>query len=366
MENTNRSLSGFMKINRNFIKNKILEINNANAPATVITYKMSDFGENAINNHGLLVDWHSERAQYIFNYVTSGFRDRCTSFESYKTPSLGNNIVSDILKACSIVDADIVYTPYIDAARNTNTVNDNMVITVGSHYDNDGQWDNRIGSDNNRHDITKNSTTFLSNSIAVSARRDTPELFKNSTSEGYGMEFFEDLSPEGLDQQYPEKNILASFAELLTDDGYMLYSNVHTNFSNNLSVGDHIIIKIGSDESTWESTYVSEIISPNQIKVSNQIPVISTSGIYGWKFVTLGGYMWGQAESWAVPLVAGKLKVIKMTTNSDWNTVRMAARATAKRNPTGIPEIDNSNWDMWRGFGQIQVQEAIDFINLYN
>ena len=35
----------------------------------------------------------------------------------------------------------------------------------------------------------------------------------------------------------------------------------------------------------------------------------------------------------------------------------------AKRNPTGIPEIDNSNWDIYRGFGQIRVNNAINYIN---
>ena len=52
-----------------------------------------------------------------------------------------------------------------------------------------------------------------------------------------------------------------------------------------------------------------------------------------------------------------------MTTLVDWDTVRAAARATAKRNPTGISEIDNSNWDMYRGFGCIDVQAAIQYIN---
>ena len=32
-------------------------------------------------------------------------------------------------------------------------------------------------------------------------------------------------------------------------------------------------------------------------------------------------------------------------------------------NPPSIPEIDNSNWDMYRGFGCIDVQDAIQFIN---
>ena len=88
-----------------------------------------------------------------------------------------------------------------------------------------------------------------------------------------------------------------------------------------------------------------------------------TPSIYGWHDVTLGSFVGGQAQSWAVPLVAGKLKVIKMTTMSDWDTVRAAARITAKRNQTGIPEIDNVNWDIYRGFGCIDVNAAIQYIN---
>ena len=51
-----------------------------------------------------------------------------------------------------------------------------------------------------------------------------------------------------------------------------------------------------------------------------------------------------------------------MTTNATWPLVRAAARATAKRNTTGIAEIDNTNWDIYRGFGNIQVQDAINYI----
>ena len=145
--------------------------------------------KNAINNHVIYDSSHSSKVQVIFNYVTKNFRDRCTSYESYKT-SPYNGFVNDELAACKFLKADIVYTPYVDAAKWTNTDNENFILTVGSHYDNDGHGVHIIGDDNNRHNITADANTFLSDSIAVSARRDTPELFKNSTSEGFGMEFF--------------------------------------------------------------------------------------------------------------------------------------------------------------------------------
>ena len=325
-------------------------------------YALADFGENAINNHTPYDVAHSDKNQVIFNYVTRDFRNRCTSYESYKT-SPYNGFVNDELAACKFLKADIVYTPYVNAAKWTNTDNENFILTVGSHYANDGQSYSPVGDDNNRHDITADANTFLSDSIAVSARRDTPELFKNSTSEGFGMEFFEDCSPEALDQIYPDKDIPSAFAELLSEDGVNLTSNVHLSFSQYVEVGQTITIRYTSEPATWQTTVVSEIVSPNHIRVITPITPITTPSIYGWRDVTLGTYCGGQAQSWAVPLVAGKLKVIKMTTMADWDTVRAAARATAKRNPTGISEIDNTNWDIYRGFGCIDVQAAIAYIN---
>ena len=357
-----RSLRKMMLINRGRFINHINLPILPTKPNPIITHQLSDFGENAINNHSLSDISHSNKTQVIFNYVTKNFRDRCNSYESYKTAPY-NGFVNDELAACKFLKADIVYTPYVNAAKWTNTDNENFILTVGSHYDNDGQGTHTIGENNNRHDITADANTFLSDSIAVSARRDTPELFKNSTSEGFGMEFFEDCSSEVLDPLYPDKDIPTAFAELLSEDGINITSNVHLNFSQYLMVGEAITIRYTGDPNTWETTTVSEIVSGNHIRVSKAITPITVPNIYGWHDVTLGSFIGGQAQSWAVPLAAGKLKVIKMTTMSDWDTVRAAARATAKRNPTGIPEIDNSNWDIYRGFGCIDVQAAINYIN---
>ena len=380
---TNMSLMGLMMVNRHrFIGHQIPIVVPIIPPDTIETpiapivipqpiisgYVLEDFGENAINNHSPSDASHSARCQLYFNYITKDFRDRCTSYESYKTPILVNTYVWNELDACKKVKADIIFIPYVNAAVSSNTENDNFILTVGSHYDNDGgnYQDVQVGSDNNRHDITANANTFLSNSIAVSARRDTPELFKNSTSEGYGMEFFEDCSPEALNPYYPDKDVLEAFAELYTSDGVNLISTANPGFGNKAEVGGEIILKYTQDESTWKTTTITEIVNESHIRVSPAVPLISSPNVYGWKYMTIGETLWGQAESWAVPIVAGKLKVIKMTTNSDWDTVRVAARATAKRNITGIVEIDNVNWDIYRGFGCIDVQAAIEFINTNN
>lgn len=138
---------------------------------------------------------------------------------------------------------------------------------MASHYDNDGQIDVQIGNDNNRHDITANSTTFLSDSIAVSARRDTPELFKNSTSEGFGMEFFEDCSPEALDLDYPDMDIPIAFAEVRTSvDGLTLYGNRTFDMNTNpyLNIGDEITLINGE---LSETKVISELLENGTIVV---------------------------------------------------------------------------------------------------
>lgn len=322
------------------------------------TYTLSDFGENVINNHYIHHDSHSEKTNTIFEYVTRDFRNRCTAIQSYKTPELYSNFIyrDNYLKKCALVDADLIFTPYVNAAYSSEGEFYDFVLPVASHYQN-------VASQIN---ITPNINTLLTNTVAVSARRDTPEAFQLSTSFGFGMEFFEDCSPAGLDADYPDEDIPSAFAELLSTDGINLTSTVHTTFSQWVRVGQTITIRYTSNPATWQTSVVSEIVSPNHIRVATPITPITTPHIYGYRDVTLGMFTNSHAQSWAVPIVAGKLKVIKMTTGADWDTVRGAARATARRNPTGIAEIDNTNWDIYRGFGSIRINDAINYINNNN
>ena len=446
MDTIDRSLHGLMRINRYRFINSQTSIVEDHIITEPTGYVSSDFGENAINNHSTTDVSHSEKNQTIFNYITRNFRDRCTSYQSYNTEILGNGHIYDELAACKKVKADIIYTPYVNAALGSNTDNENLILSVGSHYNNDGQGYNQVGDDNNRHDITADADTFLSDSIAVSARRDTPELFKDSTSEGFGMEFFEDCSPEALDPVYPDKIVDVCFSEIRTSaDGFTVYGTRSMDQFTDASIASGIEVYIVYPDGHQEHRIILNVVGPGEftvaeaftphvvetfvslskvidgtltklydvgiednkvvrsygsgnpsfidtlvngdslvltypdnhtenIIVSNitrydtftaniQPTYFNPGGIYIWRYDTIGTYIGGQAESWAVPLVAAKLKVIKMTTNSDWETVRMAARSTAKRNTTGIPEIDNTNWDIYRGFGCIDVQDAIDYIN---
>lgn len=416
-------------------------------PPVPTGYVLSDFGENAINNHSNQDAGHSERVQVIFNYITRDFRDRCNSFQTYNNTFFNYGMIgsNNLLDKASAVDADIIFVPYVNAAQWMNGNYEDFVLPVGSHYDNDGT--DGIYGNGDRHDITPNSETFLVNSVAVAARRDTPEEWNDDvTSYGYGLEFIQDCSPEALDLEYPDKDVSTCFAELRTSaDGLTVYGtrSMDQFFGSSLSVGDEVYIVYldGHEEHRFVDTIVNdgeftvtEAFTPHVVEsfvslskmiggtltklfdvgieankivrsygrgnasfidtlvngetvvltypnghietiiVSNitrydtfyaniQPTSFNPGGIYIWRYDTIGTYIYSQQQSWAVPIVAGKLKVIKMSTNSDWDTVRAAARATARRNLTGIPEIDNTNWDIYRGFGCIDVQAAINYIN---
>jgi len=410
-------------------------------------YTLANFGDNAINNHNGADAGHSEKCQTIFNYVTKDFRNRCTSFQTYNNTFFGFGRMPpySLLDKSSAVDADIIFTPYVNAAYYMNGQFYDFVLPVGSHYDNAGTDGDYTNSD--RHDITASPDIFLTNSIAVGARRDTPAEWNDPvTSFGNGLEFIQDCSPEALNLEYPDKEVPVCFSEVRTSsDGltvygtrsmdqfsdssiangievYIVYPDGHEEHRNILSVvgageftvaqaftphvvetfvslskmingtliklydvgieAKKIVRSYGRDNTSFldtlvngdsivltypdnhtETITVSNITRYDTFTANVQPTVFNPGGIYIWRYDTIGVYVTDQQQSWAVPIVAGKLKVIKMTTGADWDTVRMAARATARRNPTGIPEIDNVNWDMYRGFGCIDVQAAINYIN---
>lgn len=356
----NRSLFKLLHINRNSyrLSNSTFPIPQPNPTGG---YSLSDFGENAINSHYPFDSIHSNRCQVIFNYIIKDYLHRCTMFESYKTPEAGNYFVDrhKILEVSAALDADIIITPYVDAASYREYEYYDFVLPVGSHYDNAGSDGNSNNS--NRHDITPNAETLLINSVAVSARRDVYELFESYTSYGYGMEFFEDISHEAMDSIYPNKDIPTALAAVVSADGITFTSTANPGFTKYINIGDEITIR--HNDKPYEVSTVKTINGESSMTLNNALSPISSEGIYAWFNVNLASYCGGQAQSWAVPIVAGKLKIIKMETMKDWDTVRYAARITAKRNPTGVPEIDNVNWDIYRGFGCIDVNAAIQYIN---
>ena len=310
-------------------------------PTNPSEYTLADFGENAINNHYLSHAVHSNKVQTIFNYMVRDFADRCTSYESFNIPSANRGMIdrTNTLLCAAEVDADIIMTPYVNASSYREYEYYDFVLPVGSHYDNAGSDGNPNNS--NRRDITPNAETLLINSVAVSARRDVYELLESYTSYGYGMEFFEDISHEAMDSLYPNKDIPTALAAVTSIDGITFTSTANPGFTQYINIGDEITIR--HRDKPYEVSTVKSINGASSMTLNDTLSPITSNNIYAWFNVNLASYCGGQAQSWAVPLVAGKLKIIKMSTLEDWDTVRAAARATAKRNPTGIPEIDNSN-----------------------
>lgn len=312
-------------------------------------------GENAINNHFTGAEWHSEKNQTIFTYVLQEYSSSITSYQTYLDPLTNyNQVNTSYLPAYATTrSANIMYEPYVNSAQENSFGSNPDILIVGSHFDNNGQISGSDGK--NRHDITPSPVDFLENAIAVSARRDTPTEYTGSTSYGYGMEFFEDLSSEALDPYYPNKDIPSAVAQVTTPDGYILTSQKNPGFSTYLSVGDTVTCY----NAVHEDTVVQEILGPSSIRVSPAITPINTSNIYIFGYVKLSTFCGAQQESWAVPLVAGKLKYIKLKTGMNWKIVRQACRATATRNNV----TDGSTWDMYRGFGVINVADAIAYID---
>ena len=381
------SLKKLMKINRYVIHpptqgggngdaNDDNNDNNGGGVDVVGPSSASDFGINIINNHYKTDASHSNFMQIIFNYALNHLLNNYLTQYPHETPTCIESINSDSINGFlygdrfeekgKLLKFDMVFTPYVNAAYSTNSSKSEYVLSVASHYDNNGS--DGVLDNNDRHDITASENTFLQYSVAVGARLENIESYQGSTSYGFGMEFFEDCSSGGLGEYFYEKNLSRPFANFITTDGINVTSIEHPKFSLRLEVGDLILFKYSENEDDWVYSNVAEIVSDNHIRLAYQIPSLPNGGCYAWKDMTLADAIYGdtdyakQAQSYAVPIVAAKLKFIKLKTNASWYHVRLAARATARRKPLGVPELDNSNWDMYRGFGSIRVDDAVQYI----
>jgi len=229
-----------------------------------------NLGENVIDDGNAGDEWHSNIMVQCFNLVYPGFLTKGLSIiETLSDPITGNNDVEADFTATylTIKNANMVIRPYTGAADSEESYSNPNVLTTASHFANAFQ----------RRDITLNATTFLRNTIAVGARpNDTTSMV--GVSYGFGMEFFEDTSYNGL-------NAIAAGL------GNIYYTD------------------------------------PQAAPIYMESPVCA--------------------------IVAAKLKNIKLESGVNWSIVRKAARATASNN--GV-------WDMYRGFGSINVTAAIQWI----
>lgn len=138
------------------------------------------------------------------------------------------------------------------------------------------------------------------------------------------------------------------------------------------------ILKISSH---YNNTFARKDITANEITFFNNViavgscsdmesPTTGTSFGYGVEFFedtartaqeypNFGSY--GNSQSASTAIITAKFKIIKDTTGASWSIVRKAARITARKTVGGIYAA-GFPWDMYRGFGIIHVDAAIQYI----
>jgi len=249
--------------------------------------------------------------------------------------------------------ADIYSYPYAAGALAESASGNPNILPVASHYDNTFA----------RHDITANATTFLPNAIAVGARVDDATT-QSGTSYGYGVEFFEPANNLTMNADYPDVTFpfAVSYGTLTDNVERLVITSTKPGFSflNTLQIEEGGSISIGTVSAITGTAVVQEILSATELTV--EIGTLSWGGGTMYIYIPEAkiGTMWqpdaddqSYYQSPTCTIVMAKLKKIKDATKVNWQMVRLAARATASNN--GV-------WDMYRGFGRIDVDASIAYI----
>ena len=255
---------------------------------------------------------------------------------------------------CEKYKVNILTKPYVGGATQESVSSNPNILKVGSHY----------GNDNVRHDITSSSDKFLSNVIAVSASNVAADT-SDWSSYGFGVEFFESFAKEEIDARHPDKNIYTAVGQCYTtNNGFNLKSDVHPNAFLEALTGDKVYIHYSA--SNIVEREIAEIIGTSEIRLTESITAIDSPGVFVYMYVTLGlncSYQISQSASCAI--VAAKFRQIQDRTNANWQICREAARTTASNSTfttVGDKKVWVTNWDMYRGFGIIDVNSAVEYI----
>lgn len=310
-------------------------------------------GEGVVDNHNSLTNEETEHSRFtaaLFKGVIPDFAH--SIIRTDQTASANYNKVSQSFQPtfCLANDCNMIFTPYANGAVNEDVRSNSGIIEIASHYWNTFE----------RHDITANADTFLKNTIAVAAR--SHDLNDNSfgTSYGFGLEFFEDLTPSYIDADYPDKTVEDYVCGFTTDEnGMILTSTMHPTFvpDNEIEPGD-VVWWFNNGEK--EEAIVQSILSDNSITIEPAFTPSTGTTRYLLAFVRIpvaikqhGAEGYHGTQSWACPIIAAKFKKIRLATGASWEQIRTAARETASN--VGV-------WDMYRGFGIIVVDASIQYI----
>ena len=263
-----------------------------------------------------------------------------------------NNLYEPTL--CEKYKVNILTKPYVGGATQENVSSNPNILKVGSHY----------GNDNVRRDITSSSEEFLSNVIAVSASNVAADT-SDWASYGFGVEFFESFAKEEINARHPDKNIYDAVGQCYTTNGgFNLKSDVHPTAFLEALTGDKAYIHYSA--SNIVEREIAEVISASEIRLTESITAIASPGVYVFMYQTLGrhcGYKISQSAACAI--IAAKFRQIQDRTDANWQICREAARATASNSTfttVGDKKVWATNWDMYRGFGIIDVNSAVEYI----
>lgn len=319
--------------------------------------KLIDSGLNVVFDENINQFYHSDAGVKSFKSVYPDF-----SGQQLQTVLLLNDSLYAAHTPKFMVDndADIISRPYANASVNEEYSSNPNVLTVASHYNNPFT----------RVDITANASTFLKHTIAVGSCPNVPNP-SVGTSYGFGVEFFEPGNNDGLDALYPDVLHRLAFTSNVILDGSRLNVNINNSgmkLGNVRGFGAGSQVIVGALNGTTQTRTVLSITDDQNFVVSAAFDPIAANS-YVWFEVKIGTY-WqyrkfsdypinqvnansSYQQSPVCAIVMAKLKKIKDSTGATWPMVRLAARETASN--SGV-------WDMYRGFGIINVDAAVIFI----
>ena len=291
-------------------------------------------------------EYHSRYGIFAFDAVYPEYTG--VKIESRSDPLTMTYITQHFTPTyCRKRNVNLISKPYHYASITENVGSNADILSVASHY----------GNTFERRDITANETTFLQNVIAVGSCGDGEPDPDTWTSYGFGLEFSERGNNLGLNADYPTE----TFPHVVgygTGSGNTFTDSVGTrNYENMLQVEIGARVKIGLTYETAEE-YTLAGLSGNTFTTEETFALESgTNYVY---IDALIGTAWQTAadnqkyyQSPVCSIVAAKFRKIQDVTGASWDTIRLACRATASNGGT---------WDMYRGFGVIDVDAAIQYI----
>lgn len=283
----------------------------------------------------------------------------------------------DEAEVCERYGADIIIRPYYTEtgdplSRIENRYLNPDILKIMCHGDNEHR----------RVDVTPDEKTFLLNTVCVAAHvSSNPESGAN-TSYGFGLEFYENTRGTIWDDLYPDilhRSLLDVGVQnnLISEDRKTIYIYASRRLSQIKGVTPGAPIEVentagvvfpGIIESVQDYEYPGPVRGAINLVEPLEGYLWSTGQVYIWCPI---GSVWSKftgqsdygSESFATNIVGTKFRIIKDRTGASWGICRHAARMTASLSTYDpVTGEYTTNWNMYQGFGIIDVEAAIAYI----